>query len=467
MFKKYMISSVLLASVLFANENSITIYDNIAFLDQFKKIDKIDKGVSEIVYENVSPNLISDSVLVSFPGNVSLIEQNYKYDTVNFRNILLNNINEKVLIKNYTSKEEFVLVEALLLSVENNTCVIKLDEQAGSKYLIKSVDINDVQILQIPNGMITKPSLLFKINSDQEHVNKDINLKYLSNGFSWNANYVFNINKDMLEINGLINLSNNSDVTLRNYNLKVIAGELNMNRPVANSKMYARKTMELMSMDDSASNIENQSVSGYHLYKIPFKVDIDKMSQKQIQFINKKIAGWEKVNTISLNEYGSVENMKFDQNIRFTNDKEALGIPLPKGQVRFYELNQNDNSNYFVGENNIRNTALNEKVSLSYGKDFDSFINKKTIESKQDGPKYKFIHSEYLTYNNSKEIKKYEISQHSDFAGFLKKDVEIMTDCNKANSCSYEWDDLNVIKIKYELLPESNRSFYFKISNIK
>ena len=44
--------------------NKIVIYNNTALVTENKKVN-IDKGVSELVYRNVSPQVISDSVSVN------------------------------------------------------------------------------------------------------------------------------------------------------------------------------------------------------------------------------------------------------------------------------------------------------------------------------------------------------------------------------------------------------------------
>ena len=59
----------------------------------------------------------------------------------------------------------------------------------------------------------------------------------------------------------------------------------------------------------------------------------------------------------------------------FQNSKEqGLGQPLPEGKVSFYDNDKNGNLQ-FVGEDQIKNTAINEEITLELGKNFDVFAN--------------------------------------------------------------------------------------------
>ena len=59
------------------------------------------------------------------------------------------------------------------------------------------------------------------------------------------------------------------------------------------------------------------------------------------------------------------------------NDKESnLGLPLPKGVMRFYE-NDSKGNLQFIGENTIGQTAKGEKIELKIGDMFDVFVDGK------------------------------------------------------------------------------------------
>jgi hypothetical protein len=67
----------------------------------------------------------------------------------------------------------------------------------------------------------------------------------------------------------------------------------------------------------------------------------------------------------------------------FKNTKEngGLGLPLPKGRVRFYRQDASDGRMEFVGENNLDHTARNETVRLYTGDVFDIAVEKKATDT--------------------------------------------------------------------------------------
>jgi len=69
--------------------------------------------------------------------------------------------------------------------------------------------------------------------------------------------------------------------------------------------------------------------------------------------------------------------MTIEYPLEFKNSKEnGLGIPLPKGIVRAYQ-ESSDGSVLLIGEDQIKHTPKNEKVSLKMGEAFDVTVERK------------------------------------------------------------------------------------------
>src|SRR5207247_2056663 len=70
-------------------------------------------------------------------------------------------------------------------------------------------------------------------------------------------------------------------------------------------------------------------------------------------------------------EYGTQSNKKVLVMREFTNSAaNHLGLPLPKGRVRFYRRNA-DGQSEFIGENTIDHTPRDEVVRVKLGNAFD------------------------------------------------------------------------------------------------
>jgi len=61
--------------------------------------------------------------------------------------------------------------------------------------MVDRENIRDIEFPQLPEGLITKPTLVWEIESQDkdEHL---IELSYLTRGISWRADYVANISRD-------------------------------------------------------------------------------------------------------------------------------------------------------------------------------------------------------------------------------------------------------------------------------
>ena len=71
-------------------------------------------------------------------------------------------------------------------------------------------------------------------------------------------------------------------------------------------------------------------------------------------------------------EFGNQSNKKVDAYIRFENKKEnKLGIPMPRGKVRVFKLDDADGSLEFIGEDLIDHTPRNQTVLIRTGQSFD------------------------------------------------------------------------------------------------
>jgi hypothetical protein len=441
------------ATVLTAS-NKITIYNNgLALFDETKKVNTIKKGENNIVYKNVSPNVISDSVSVNLPKDVFLMEQNYKYDLVNHNNILKQYIDKKISYKKYYSQNEFNYKKGILLSVEGGFSVIETDDG------IVKIANNDIIVNKLPKGMITKPSLIFRAFSEKMVKDPIIKLRYLSNGFKWKANYVATIDGEDLILNSWIKLNNNSDISLKNYSLTLLAGEVNRTRERRIYKTAMVKTKSLNALKPGSREVVEKSLGGYHIYKIPFKVNIDKLSEKQINFFNANVKNWIKTDDIKLDGYYSGKNeFKFNQVVQFKNsEKNGLGMPFPAGIMRFYQ--KDEDSTYFMGENRLKNIAKNENIKLSIGKDFDSVLSFQVLDRKNT--KYnQYIKFEYEVRNRSQENKIYNITQRNPIHNTKIENTITKSECLTIDFCDLK--EINNDYIKYTIKLKPEQTFKFK-----
>lgn len=353
----------------------ITIYNkNLAFIND-KRTANVKQGYQSLVYEGIPKNIISQSVIPTFSNiRINLYSQNYMYDLISLNSMLLNSIDSEIeyYANNYINLENPILLKGTLLSP--SPVMIKDSE---TNKIISLNNPKQVIFKTVPKTMITKPSLVWKVETEKSG-ELGIDLKYLSTGISWNSDYVLNLRKDSLDLNGWITITNNSGVSYDNAKITCLAGEINKVARPNKRERFLEKSMVASSMD-SMKDVKEESFSGYHIYKIPFKENIKNKQKKQIVFIDKK--------NIEYKQYGKNINNHFDnygkqdlvfQNIiEFSNSKENnLGIALPSGIVRMYKKDSKDET-HFIGEDRFKNIPKNETVKLKIGNMFDVVGEKK------------------------------------------------------------------------------------------
>ena len=394
--------SLLLTSSLYSSnlsseieENTLIVYNaNMGLVHEKRKV-SLDKGKQSIVYANVASTVVTDSVNVSFPKGVKLYSQKYKYDKISLSKLLQAHINKEVDVRIWKSKEDFTFKKAILLSSENRVLLRLQDNK------VIQASSSDIIFNSIPSTLITQPSLLWDVDSKSK-IKGSVELDYIINNISWKSDYVLKIDKNEADLSGWISLTNNSGKVFENISLKVLAGDVARER----KKVYAKRNLPMLSaMADSATEIKEVSHEGYHIYTIPFKVDLANNEKTQIEFIKEsgiKIQRRYDVRLTSPNYLRGEIKHKVNQYVEF----KGLSKAFPKGTIRTYS--SLGGGTVLLGVNQINHTPKKEKISLAIGKNFDLLV-KETALQKDEDKKYYESKVKYSITNRSNENKKLEL----------------------------------------------------------
>jgi hypothetical protein len=257
---------------------------------------------------------------------------------------------------------------------------------------------SQVLFSSIPPGMITRPSLVWNIESE-EAGRLGIDLKYLAKGISWKSDYVLDLDGDTFDLVGWITVDNRSGVTYPDARITCLAGKVNRVREPAPEKRILYKAAIA-----NAPRVKEESFSGYHIYRIPFRETLADKQQKQIRFIEKKRIACERYGKALVRSYPrhGESRLSFAQMLRFDNtEKNSLGIPLPSGTVRMYSRDR-EGMTHFIGESRLSDTPAGETVTLRIGTLFDATGEKKiTRYVSREG--YMNVESSYRIHNRGNE----------------------------------------------------------------
>lgn len=344
--------------VLFGQEQksvSLTAYNNnLGVVREIRNIN-LQKGTAAITLTDVAELIDPTSVHIKLNANV--LEQNYQYDLVSLDKVLKKYINQNIQLLSSNGE----LIEGKLLSSFGNQIV--LQKNNGGLIMIPNVDKYTFSVNSLPEGLITKPSLIWMVESKQAGA-QEAEITYQTRGINWHAEYVAVLNKDdsALDLNSWISLENQSGASYKNAKLKLVAGDVNIVQPQPRFSGIKKDFM----MAEAANQFEEQEFFEYHIYDLQRPTTISNNETKQISLF--EAAGIKASKKYLYSNYRG--NNKIAVNIEFDNsEKNNLGMPFPKGKVRVYK--SDGKSTEFVGENFIDHTPKNEKIQLKIGDAFD------------------------------------------------------------------------------------------------
>ena len=138
-----------------------------------------------------------------------------------------------------------------------------------------------------------------------------------------------------------------------------------------------------------APPVTERSFDEYHLYTLEQPTTLHDREIKQVEFVRAEgiqsntvyvydgfkmdpsYMNWQLESLRQQESFGTLSNSKVWVMQEFRNSRDNhLGIPLPKGRVRFYRRDE-DGQLEFTGENDIDHTPQGETVRLYTGNAFD------------------------------------------------------------------------------------------------
>ncbi|MCK9329582.1 MAG: hypothetical protein M0Q94_06870 [Candidatus Cloacimonetes bacterium] len=426
-------------SILFA-DNFLTIYnDNQALYKTNFELD-LKKGIHFYAFENIPTQIVTESVIFeSKDNNVMLFSQNYEYDFASSAKMIRKYIGKSVRL--ITSNNE--LYEGLLMFYDSSNYGL-LTESTNEFNMISTPKVQNIYLSEMPTDFYIKPTLRWEISAQNDGT-YPVELAYLTSGLQWRATYNITLNKNDLDLNSWVTINNYSGKDFEDIKLKLIAGSVQTyTSSIKRSKQSFRVVANEENLD-AAPTFEEKEFSDYRLYTLDQKADIDNNQEKQLALYPTKTATYKRIYQYR------VSQSEVDVLISFKNSKEdGLGVPLPKGNVNFYEIDESDHTAQFVGVNSINHTSINEEIKLKIGTAFDLVPKTTVVSSERFGSVTETIYEVKISNNKS------DAATVVVYAGARYRNYEIMNASilvNKIDAFTYSFD--------VNLAPSETKTFTF------
>ncbi len=391
---------------------ALTIYNqNFAVVREIVPVD-LKAGNTSISYSGATAHVEPDSVILRDPSGrltVRVVEQNYRNDAISQERLL--NLFEgksiEFLARNPDGSTRTITGRIVRSGYVPHTQAMP---QYGPQYAQTQmaiagggagqpiVEVGGKLHFSLPgqpifptlgDDAILKPALDWILYSAQP-ARFDAELSYISGGMSWSADYnvVAGETGDALELVGWVTLDNQSGKQFDRARIKLMAGDVNKVQPTA-TRFAGMGAMGgvVGGIAGGLPPVEEKTFEDYHLYTLPLPTTLRDRETKQVEFLratgvqSKRLYVYDGMRTDrnfggypdlrQMQQYGTQSNPNVWVMREFANSEaNHLGVPLPKGRVRFYRRDR-DTQVEFTGENQIEHTAKDETVRVYTGNAFD------------------------------------------------------------------------------------------------
>jgi len=423
-----------------SSQPSLTIYNgDFAVVRQELPLD-LQSGINHVNVDDITMHMEPDSVILRDPSgkrNLNVLEQNYRADPISQASLLSlyegrtidfeqpdHTIVKGKIVRSGYVRPDYFNVNGYNQPYQPEEPIIEIAGQV--RFGLPGLPI----FPDLAAETILKPRLEWTLVTDKPG-KFPAEFSYVTGGMSWQADYniIAPDKGDVVDIVGWITMDNRTGKTFENARIKLIAGDVNKLR--SNPQFAMRVAMAADSNGAMAPPVTEKAFDEYHLYTLQRTTTLRDRETKQVEFIHasgvvakqlyiydgaridsNRYNGWSWENIRNDHSYGTESNTKVWVMREFVNSEaNHLGMPLPKGRVRFYR--SNDGQIEFTGENTIDHTPKDEKVRIYTGNAFDLTGERKrtnyTVETRQNTATESF---EIRVRNHKKEPVQIRVVEH-------------------------------------------------------
>jgi len=472
---------------------SLTIYnEDFAVVRQEIPLD-LKAGENQVNVNDITMHLEPDSVILRDPTGkhaVQVLEQNYRADPVS-EPLLLSLYEGKTLDFEVATPQGTQIVKGKVIRSGYTPHDYFAMNRYGQEYDQANmaaaaaqpiIEVNGQMRFSLPgtpvfpsltDDTILKPRLEWMLATDKNG-KFPAEFSYVTGGMSWQADYniVAPEKGDLVDIVGWVTMDNQTGKTFENARIKLMAGDVNKIQPGMNGRAITEMVVVNGAAGAVGPPVTEKAFDEYHLYTLERTTTLRDRETKQVEFIRAKgvgtkqiyiydglkidanrYNGWGWENIRNDRYYGTESNPKIWVMREFVNSQaNHLGMPLPKGRVRFYRRND-DGQIEFTGENVIDHTPRDETVRIYTGNAFDLAGERvRTNYNVEDGKSTATESFEIKVRNHKKEPAEIRVVEHL-YRG-LTWDIA-------SSSSDYKKTDAHTIEFPVTIAPDGEKTINY------
>ncbi|HYL13472.1 MAG TPA: DUF4139 domain-containing protein [Terriglobales bacterium] len=449
--KKLLLAVLFLCSSVAAEETpaqpSLTIYNqNFVVVRERLPLD-LKPGMNHVEFNGITAHLEPDSVLLRDPAGraLQILEQNYRNDPISQELLLSRYVGKTIdfIVQQNGSKIETIKGKIIRSGYIPSSAYNQGYQTPGMGQPI--IEVDGILRFGLPgqplfpaldSDSILKPTLNWLLQTNQPGA-FDAEISYVSGGMSWQADYNLVIadknegrsNFNLVDLVGWVTMHNQSGKTFENARIKLMAGDVNK---IANQLALpaSRAAMKMADEAAMAPVVREKSFDEFHLYTLERSTTLRDEETKQVEFVratsvrSQRLYVYDGANfgpysyysseqILQDPGYGTQSNPKVWVMQEFKNSEgNHLGIPLPKGRLRFYRRDT-DGHLEFIGENTIDHTPKDETIRVYTGNAFDVTGERKRTNFRTDSHQHWMDEAfEIRVRNHKKEPVQVRVVEH-------------------------------------------------------
>jgi len=474
----------ILATAAFCADPALTIYNQqFAVVRETIPLD-LRAGVNTIEFTGTTAQLEPESVMLRGPSGrlLRVLEQSYRADPVSLEALLRRYEGQTIdfevrrgeSVETVTGK----IVRAGETPPPQPAYVVSAAPPGASQAIIEAAGKLRFNLPGVPlfpglaSGMILKPTVDWTIETDRGgHV--DAELAYVSGGFDWSADYnIVQGDASVLDIIGWVTMENHSGKEFDNAHVKLMAGDVNKIKPEPQRVRVGGAIGGVVPYAQGPVAVVEKTFDEYHLYTLQRPLTLHDRESKQVEFVRaagvqsqliyvydgakidtNRYMGWNADMIRNDAMYGTQSNPKVWVMREFVNSEaNHLGMPLPKGRVRFYRRDT-DGRLEFTGEDAIDHTPRDEKIRVFTGAAFDLTGDRKRTIFRSDLGRQTIDEAfEIRVRNHKKEAAEVRVVEHL----YRWTTWEIAT-----SSMPYAKTDAQTVEFRVQLQPDEERTIAY------
>ncbi len=335
----------------------LTVYNENLVVVKERRFLNLRRGRSAVRFRDVAATILPETVQFTplrAPDLARVVEQNYEFDLVGADRLLQKYIDRDVKLVTRDGDE----LPGTLLSFDDQQLVLRTAH--GIDLVPRAGNVKDVQFGSLPEGLLTRPTLVWKLDAKEDR-RELVKVAYQATGMSWRVDYRARVNEagDRLDLVGWVTVTNSTGTTFRDARLKLLAGDVHRVEPEAPPQMPAPGP----GGGGGGGGFVEKAFSEYHLYELGRRATLRNQETKQIELLDVRQVPVTRRYEFNTGQGKVATSLEFRNS---TKTAEGLGVPLPKGPVRVFQVDA-DGALELAATDAIDHTPRDEPIRLRLG----------------------------------------------------------------------------------------------------